>query len=174
MKTKFNISGMTCSGCANTVEKSVSQLPGAKNVSVNLLSNSMFVEIDENISSASDVIKKIESVGYGASLDSDNSKNNAETKSNNTYLIELKQMKFRVIVSFIFLLPLMYLSMGNMIGLPVPAFLLGENNALTMAFLQFLLVLTILYVNRQYYITGFKRLFMLKPNMDSLIAIGTF
>ncbi len=174
MKTKFNISGMTCSGCANTVEKSVLQLPGAKNVSVNLLSNSMFVEIDENISSASDVIKKIESVGYGASLDSDNSKNNAETKSNNTYLIELKQMKFRVIVSFIFLLPLMYLSMGNMIGLPVPAFLLGENNALTMAFLQFLLVLPILYVNRQYYITGFKRLFMLKPNMDSLIAIGTF
>lgn len=86
---------------------------------------------------------------------------------------ELKQMKRRLIWSFVFLIPLFYISMGHMLGAPLPGFLVGTENALAFAFTQFLLVLPIMYLNDKYYKVGFKALFHGAPNMDSLIAVGS-
>ena len=171
MKKSFNVTGMTCSACSAHVEKSVKKLDGIKSVNVNLLQNSMSVEYDEGILSDDNIIKAVSDSGYGANVKGDNK--GIEKINTNTAEEELKSMKFRLIVSFVFLIPLMYISMGHMIGLWVPHFLHGAKNGVAFAFTQFLLTLPIMYVNRKYFIVGFKTLFKGAPNMDSLIAIGS-
>lgn len=182
-KEKFDVTGMTCSACSSRVEKCVNRLEGMHKASVNLLTNSMQVEYDENILNTQKIIDAVVKAGYGASLQG---KKETEQKNAGGFLTakaegagispmeaEIKNMKRRLVVSFVFLIPLMYVSMGHMVGLPLPVFLAGAENAVSFAFTQLLLCVPVIYVNRQYYSKGFQTLSHLSPNMDSLIAIGS-
>ncbi len=177
-KEKFDIQGMTCSSCSAHVEKAVKKVDGVKSVIVNLLSNNMVVEYDEKVLNSDKIIKLVVDAGYGASVANNIKKvvkKEDKTKEN------LKSMKKRLIISICFLIPLMYIAMNHMlyewIGLPIPSIIKdlfhGTKNAINFAFTQFLLLLPIMYVNRNYFIIGFDRLLKKSPNMDSLIAIGS-
>ena len=188
MKERFDVTGMTCSACSSHVEKSVSKLTGVENVSVNLLTNSMQVEFDENKLDTAGIIKAVEDAGYGAAVkDEHKSGANAQNQQKNAgenglSAVEqnVKNMKKRLIISLIFWIPLMYVSMGHMIyqwlNIPMPPFTMnflhGNENAITYAFTQFLLLIPILIANQKYFKNGFKTLWHRSPNMDSLIAIG--
>ena len=172
-KEKYNITGMSCAACSAKVERAVGKLDGVENVSVNLLTNSMQVEYKEDKLSSNDIIKNIADAGYGASLATAAKQKKEEKSIKKTNDDAIASMKFRLKVSIVFLVILMYFSMGSMIGLPLPKFLSGEGNPVGFALTQLLLVLPVMYVNRKYYISGFKSLFHLSPNMDTLIAIGT-
>lgn len=169
-KELFNITGMTCAGCSARVEKTVAGLEGVQQAAVNLLTNSMEVRFDEGVLTAQDIIKAVEKTGYGASV---KGKESASPKAGETAAeAEVKNAKIRLVWSVIFLAPLFYISMGHMAGLPIPSFLHGTENALSFAFTQFLLTVPIVFINFHYFKNGFKNLFRLSPNMDSLIAIG--
>ena len=168
MTEKFNVTGMTCSACSAHVEKSVKNLNGVKSVNVNLLQNNMHVDFDETAVSVDDIINAVVSGGYGASV-----VGKKQEKKDNKIDNEISNMKFRLIVSLVCLVPLMYISMGHMWGWPFLSVFHGAENGITFALTQMLLTLPIMYVNRKYYITGFKTLFHGAPNMDSLIAIGS-
>ncbi len=168
MTEKFNVTGMTCSACSAHVEKSVKKLNGVKSVNVNLLQNNMHVDFDETAVSVDDIINAVVSGGYGASV-----AGKEQEKKDNKIDNEISNMKFRLIVSLVCLVPLMYISMGHMWGWPFLSVFHGAENGITFALTQMLLMLPIMYVNRKYYITGFKTLFHGAPNMDSLIAIGS-
>ena len=172
-KEKYNITGMSCAACSAKVERAVGKLDGVENVSVNLLTNSMQVEYKEDKLSSNDIIKNIADAGYGASLATAAKQKKEEKSIKKTNDDAIASMKFRLKVSIVFLAILMYFSMGSMIGLPLPKFLSGEGNPVGFALTQLLLVLPVMYVNRKYYISGFKSLFHLSPNMDTLIAVGT-
>ena len=189
MKERFDVTGMTCSACSSHVEKSVGKLTGVENVSVNLLTNSMQVEFDENKLDTAGIIKAVEDAGYGAAVKDEHAKSGTKTsgqsdsqENSGLSAVEqnVKNMKKRLIVSLIFWIPLMYVSMGHMIyqwlNIPMPPFTMnflhGNENAITYAFTQFLLLLPILIANHKYFKNGFKTLWHRSPNMDSLIAIG--
>ena len=172
-KEKYNITGMSCAACSAKVERVVGKLDGVENVSVNLLTNSMQVEYKEDKLSSNDIIKNIADAGYGASLATATKQKKEEKSIKKTNDEAIDSMKFRLKVSIVFLAILMYFSMGSMIGLPLPKFLSGEGNPVGFALTQLILVLPVMYVNRKYYISGFKSLFHLSPNMDTLIAVGT-
>ena len=172
-KQKFNITGMTCSACSAHVEKAVNKLEGVKSASVNLLANSMTAEFDEGILSAQDIIDAVIQSGYGASLPRKaGAKAQAEPRED-TMAQELAGMKHRMVWSFVFLIPLFYISMGHMMGAPLPAILMGHENAVAFGLTQLLLTLPIMYLNDKYYKVGFKTLWNRAPNMDSLIAVGS-
>lgn len=190
IKEKFAVTGMTCSACSSRVEKCVSALPGMDKCEVNLLTGSMQTSYDETILDSGRIIEAVEKAGYGAqSLSggaSSGSASSAQSKNTGSSLQEAmtkarKEMKIRLIGSFIFWIPLMYVSMFHMFrewfGLPVPDFIMnsfhGSENAVTFAFTQFLLLLPILYLNRNYFIHGFQNLWRRSPNMDSLVAVGS-
>ena len=168
LQSRFNVTGMSCAACSAHVEKAVKQLDGIQNVEVNLLTGSMTADFNENILSDDDIINAVVSAGYGASS-AQNSKSDKPQTSND----EVKQMKFRISISFVFLIILMYVSMGHMIGIPLPSFLTGAENAVSFALTQFLLTLPIVIVNKKYYISGFKSLIHKAPAMDTLIAVGS-
>lgn len=180
MKSKFDITGMTCSSCSSHVEKAVKKINGIKKVNVNLLSNNMIVEFDESKTNNEFIIKAVTDAGYGASINNEINKSKTKKEKSNDDKNIIKSMKKRLIVSICFLIPLMYLSMHNMlyewIGLPIPKFIKtifhGNENAISFTFTQFLLLLPIIYINRNYFIIGFKRIIKKSPNMDSLIALG--
>lgn len=169
-KQLFNVTGMTCAACSARVEKAVKHLEGVQAVSVNLLTNSMEVRFDSNIITQNDIIASVTKAGYGASL-----KNKAKEskKEPQTAIDEVTNGKRRLIASLVFLAPLFYISMGHMLGMPIPDFMHGTENALIYAFTQFLLTIPIVFINFRYFKNGFKNLFRLSPNMDSLIAIGS-
>lgn len=171
MKQKFDVTGMTCAACQANVEKSVRKLTGVNEVNVNLLANNMAVEYDENVVTEGTIIGVVKAAGYGASAAGKEAA--AEKKDGGRMQEELENMKFRLIVSLVFLVPLMYVSMGHMMGLPTPGILIGEENALILAFTELLLTLPVVYVNRKFYLVGFKALAHRMPNMDSLIAMGS-
>lgn len=168
LQSRFNVTGMSCAACSAHVEKAVKQLNGIQNVEVNLLTGSMTADFNENILSDDDIINAVISAGYGAS-----SAQNAKSDKPKTSNDEVKQMKFRISVSFVFLIILMYVSMGHMMGVPLPSFLTGAENAVSFALTQFLLTLPIVIVNKKYYISGFKSLIHKAPAMDTLIAVGS-
>lgn len=173
-KERYDIGGMSCAACSSRVEKEISGLRGMRQCAVNLLTNSMKVEYEEAEISGEEIIRAVENIGYSAALHQKSIKQEAKDKKRGSVEEEeLSSMKKRLQFSWVLLLILMYVSMGSMLGLPAPAFLLGEENALSYAFTQMLLVLPIMYVNRKYYIIGFKSLYMRAPNMDSLIALGS-
>lgn len=172
-KEKYNVTGMSCAACSAKVEKTVSKLAGMDKASVNLLTNSMQVEYDEKKLSPDDIIKSIVNAGYGASLAGDTKEKAKDKSIKKTNDDAISSMKFRLKVSVIFLAVLMYFSMGSMIGLPLPSFLSGAGNPVGFALTQLLLVLPVMYVNRKYYISGFKSLGHFSPNMDTLVAVGT-
>ncbi|WMI80839.1 heavy metal translocating P-type ATPase [Anaerotignum sp. MB30-C6] len=170
MKEKFNVTGMTCSACSAHVEKSVGKLEGVQSVNVNLLQNSMNVTFEPEVVDTAAIIQAVKSGGYGASLA--DAKKEAPTPQN-IAADEMKEMKFRLVSSFCFLIPLFYISMGHMMGAPLPAILLGEENILIFALLQLFLTLPVLFINKKYFTVGFKALWNRSPNMDSLIALGS-
>ena len=179
-KAKFAIQGMTCSSCSSHVEKAVSKLEGIQNVNVNLLSNNMTVNYDETILDDKTIIQAVTHAGYGATCEMPKQpKKKQEKADDKTELVT--NMKKRLIISICFLVPLMYIAMYHMFqqwfGIPVPSMITkvlhGAENAINFGLTQFLLLLPILYINRNYFIVGFKRLFKGSPNMDSLIAIGS-
>ena len=176
-KTNFDITGMTCAACSARVEKSVKKLPGIEQVSVNLLKNSMTASYDESQLSAQQIISAVEKAGYGAYVH-EKAKKAAQPSASAASPTDAaqqasKKVKQRLIFSIIFTVPLFYLSMGHMMGWPLPGCFLGTENALTYAFTQFLLLLPVVFVNFKYYSGGYKSLFHGSPNMDSLIAIGS-
>ena len=177
MEQKFSVTGMTCSACSSKVEREVSKLEGVNKVTVNLLTNSMQVDFDENTTSNSKIIATVVKAGYDASaVGAKNSENAAEytaPKRIGENKEEIAAFKKRIIISFAFLIPLMYVSMGSMMGAPLPFFLSGVENAVSFAFIQFILCVPVLIVNQKYFIKGFGSLWHRSPNMDSLIAVGS-
>lgn len=161
MKQKFSVMGMSCAACVSHVNKAVARLNGVNNVDVNLLSNSMVVDYDENVVNINDIINAVSDAGYGAKI--------YEKVNNNA---ALKKDLHKLIVAFILLIVLMYVSMGHMVGLPLPPFLTGHMNALWYALTQLIITIPVLIIYRKYFISGYKKLFKLAPNMDSLIAIS--
>ena len=167
-KEKFQVTGMTCAACSAHVEKAVSQVPGVCSVNVNLLGGSMVVEHEGDSQPIIDAVVK---AGYGASLPQTNAAApTAPARPNNE--AELKSMKQRLIWSLVFMVPLFYLSMGHMMGWPMPHIFHGAENALIFALTAFLLTLPPLIINQKYFRVGFKALWNRSPNMDSLIAVG--
>ena len=171
MKQRFRVGGMSCAACSAHVEKSVAAVPGVSEVQVNLLAGSMVVQYDEGACDAQAIIHAVESGGYTAAVD-DGRQQAARTQSPQAN-DELKEMKTRIIVSAVFLIILMYFSMGPMIGLPLPGFVSGTGHAFALALVQLLLTLPICIVNRKYFINGFKTLWHRAPTMDALIAVGS-
>lgn len=182
MKTeKFNVSGMTCAACQANVERCVRKLDGTQDVNVSLLANQMTVSYDENKVKESDIIHAVENIGYGA--ESAEKKAGDDTTEVGSFKKEwedrkartnrsTKAMKTRLISSAVILIPLMYVAMGHMLPLPMLPFLDGMENALISAFVQLLLTIPVLFLNRAFFTRGFKALVKRAPNMDSLVAIG--
>lgn len=170
MKQKFDVTGMTCSACSAHVEKSVNQLCGIENVNVNLLQNSMIVEYDETALQTEDIIQAVQKGGYGASVHGQTA---SAEPTGNVAAEEMQHMKKRLIASFCFLIPLFYISMGHMMGAPLPSFLLGNENLLIFALTQLLLTIPVLIINKKYFVVGFQSLWNRSPNMDTLIAVGS-
>lgn len=165
MKQKYTVTGMTCAACSATVERVTRKVPGVTTAEVNLLAGSMVVESEGDVSAA--VMKAVQEAGYQAALPG------AEKKETTPADNALAEMKKRIIGSAILLVVLMYFTMGHMVGLPVPMWYHGVENAMTAALLQFFLTLPVVYLNRVYYSRGLKALWHRSPNMDSLIAVGS-
>ncbi len=175
MKQKFNVTGMTCSACSAHVEKAVNKLDAVRKAEVSLMTNSMTVDYDESALTPDGIIQAVVHAGYGASLPQKaGDTTQAKTQRPEAQMeAELSSMKHRLIWSFVFLIPLFYISMGHMLGAPLPGFLTGLENAVAFGLTQLLLTLPIMYINDKYYRVGFKTLAHLGPNMDSLIAVGS-
>lgn len=164
---QYNVTGMSCASCVARVEKAVNKVEGVTSCSVNLLTNSMSVDGDVK---SSDVISAVEKAGYGASLKGNSSK---ENKTNDEPLkdTETPKLKKRLFSSLIFLLLLMYISMGHMMwGFPLPSIL--ANNHIAMGLIQLLLTCIIMVINQKFFVSGFKALIHRSPNMDTLVALG--
>ena len=168
MEKKYDVRGMTCSACVANVTKAVERLDGVNNANVNLMTNSMKVNFDENIINDEEIIKAVEKIGYGASPAGEKIKNEDAPVDERE-----RALKHRLISSSIFMLILMYIAMGPMVHLPTPKIFHGREGAVIFAFSQFLLALPVVYINRDFYISGFKGLKNRAPNMDSLVAIGS-
>ena len=177
-KETYDVTGMSCAACSSRVEKAVARQSGVQQVSVNLLKNSMVVEYDESALSSAQIVAAVEQAGYGASPHekpgaavpaAQSGKQGGLSAAQEAY----RGMKRRLALSLVFTVPLFYLSMGHMMGWPLPGCFLGMENALVFAFTQFLLLIPIVFINRQYYIGGCKALIQRAPNMDSLIALGS-
>ena len=170
---KFDIKGMAWSACSTAVDRNVKKLEGINEVNVNLLNNSMIVKYDENVLNNEIIIKKVQDAGYEAFLVENGKKTQKNSTEKNLGKIETNELKNRLIISFIFAIPLFYISMGHMLNWYLPHLFHGYSNAITFSFTQFLLALPIVFINIKYYKVGFKTLYKGSPNMDSLIAIGT-
>ena len=167
MKIRFQVTGMTCAACSARVEKVTRQTAGVDSAEVNLLANTMVVEAkDESVIPA--IQKAVSDAGYGAIPETPGKKAVPQPVQTEN---PLKEMKTRLIASAVFLVVLMYFTMGHMIGLPVPMWY--HHNPLMAALLQFFLTLPVVYLNRVYYTRGLKALWHRAPNMDSLIAVGS-
>ena len=180
-KQTFDVSGMTCAACSARVEKTTSGVSGVERAVVNLLKNSMEVEYDGNPATLAAISAAVEKAGYGAVprveagavAGAPSSPASPSAARENAAAKEAAHVRMRLIVSFVFTIPLFYLSMGHMFGWPLPEFFLGHENMLTFAFTQFLLLLPVIFVNFKFFRVGFKTLFHGSPNMDSLIALGS-
>ncbi len=172
MKQVFDVTGMTCSACSAHVEKAVRKVEGVAEVNVNLLQNKMTVEYDTPADEAA-IIKAVVDGGYGASVHQEKSSSSAAKAPAAKPEDESVGMKKRLIASFCFLIPLMYVSMGSMFGLPQPAILQGHENMLVFALTQMVLTIPVLFINQKFFRVGIKSLIHGAPNMDSLIAIGS-
>ncbi len=168
MKKQFDVIGMSCASCQAHVDHAVNKLDGVTNCNVNLLTNSMEVDFDETKLSVEDIIKAVQKVGYDANLKEENKTNKVTTSSKKKKDYQL----VKLIIAFIFMIVLFYFAMGPMFNWPQPFFFVGDENALILAFSQLLLTLPSLIFYSHYFTSGFKKLFKLHPNMDSLVALG--
>ena len=200
MKQIFDVRGMTCAACSARVEKTTAKVPGVEQVSVNLLKNSMEVDYDGNPETIAAISAAVDKAGYGAFPRAEAQAAGADAAAlatsggagafgtvsafggtcaaggantpENVAAKEAKTVRMRLIVSFIFCIPLFYLSMGAMMGWPLPSVFLGAENVFAFAFTQFLLLLPIVFVNFKFFRVGFKALAHAAPNMDTLVALG--
>ena len=170
-KETYNITGMSCASCSAAVTRAVEKLEGAKDVNVNLMQNKMTLELSDGLTDEM-VIKAVEAAGYGASVKKD-IKSDSSKKQTDVAGDYATELKFRAIVSFIFMVPLMYFGMGGMFNAPFPKAFMGDGGKLLLALTELLLVLPIIFTGRKFFISGFKHLFKRNPNMDTLIAIGS-
>lgn len=166
MKQKYDVMGMTCSACSAHVDKAVRHLDGVQDVNVNLLSNCMVVDYDENKVNDAMIQKAVEDAGYKAALETQSVQAQKQEET-------VDDKKKSLILSFVFLIPLFYISMGHMMGAPLPSFLVGESNMMVFVLTQLFLTLPVMYINRGYFQRGFKSLWHRSPNMDTLIAMGS-
>ena len=172
MKEKFDVTGMTCAACSAHVENAVKKVKGVASVTVSLLTNSMTVEYDEGKTNANAIVSAVKNAGYGAEV-TDKQKNNATGVTNDDSLKDKETPRLLrcFIASLVFLLLLMYISMGNMLwNWPLPAFL--ERNHIAIGLVELLLSAIIMVINQRFFINGFKSLFRRAPNMDALVALG--
>lgn len=179
MKTeKYNVTGMTCAACQANVTRCVQKLDGVREVNVSLLANQMTVSYDEGKVNPQSIVQAVTEIGYGASpAESAAGKANdfppvSGRHGGNAPEEGRKGMKHRLIASLILLVPLMYIAMGPMMGLPVPELLTGMENTLISALAQLVLTVPILVINQHFFVNGFRSLFHRAPNMDSLVASG--
>jgi len=166
MRQKYNITGMTCAACQTHVAKAVNNLTGVKEANVNLLTNSMVVDYDDKTVKPEDVIHAIRDSGYGASVYVDEKKDDARARKKRA----LRITKIKLFTSIGFLVVLLYLSMGHMLGAPIPTFL---HEPIAYSVTQLAILTPIVILNFHYFTSGFSKLFKLAPNMDTLIAIGS-
>lgn len=175
-KEQFNVTGMTCAACSARVEKAVGRLPGVDKIAVNLLKNSMVVEYDETVLDTQKIIGAVTDAGYGASLKEAAQQGKAakamQVSANDIARQEYEAVKKRLKLSLVFAVPLSYISMGHMMGWPLPEIFLGVENAMIFSLTLLLLVIPVVFINFKFFRVGFKTLFAASPNMDSLIAIG--
>lgn len=175
-KEQFNVTGMTCAACSARVEKAVGRLPGVDKIAVNLLKNSMVVEYDETALDTKKIIGAVTEAGYGASLKEAAQQGKAakamQASANDIARQEYEAVKKRLKLSLVFAVPLSYISMGHMMGWPLPEIFLGVENAMIFSLTLLLLVIPVVFINFKFFRVGFKTLFAASPNMDSLIAIG--
>lgn len=168
MEKKFDVSGMTCAACVANVTRTVKKLDGVRDANVNLMTNSMRVSYDENKVNDNKIIRAVEKIGYGAKVAGEKvSKENKKEDEREEHL------KNRLVSSLVFMTILMYVAMGHMVQLPTPRIFHVREGAIIFAFTQFLLALPVVYINREFYISGFRGLKNRAPNMDSLVAIGS-
>ena len=178
-KEKYNVTGMTCAACQANVTRCVQKLEGVEEVDVSLLANQMTVRYDETKLDRETILQSVQGIGYGASLTGADAKDRSggfrsEWESRQSRAEEERRsMKVRLTASVILLIPLMYVAMGAMMGLPVPGILTGMENAMISALTQLILTIPILVLNRKFYKVGLKALVKRAPNMDSLVAIGS-
>ncbi len=167
---KFNVEGMSCAACSASVERVVGRIKGMESAQVNLLAKVLFCKYDEALVTEEAIITAVAKAGFGATPITEKKKEAPKENKEEAF----GNMKTRLILSVVFLVILMYVSMGHMIGAPLPSFLHGEKNGVAFAFTQFLLTLPVIYLNRKFYIVGFKAIWNKSPNMDSLVAVGSF
>ena len=173
MRKKFDVTGMGCAACSSRIENNISKMPGVIKVEVNLLANNMTVEFDNKVVNVEAIVAEVENSGYGAVPDDGDDDGETHRRSRSIREEETAHMKRRFITSLIFLVPIFYISMGHMMGMPLPIWLHEAHNPTMFYGIQLLLTLPIIAVNRSYYLVGFRMLFKGSPNMDSLIAIGS-
>ncbi|MDD2493394.1 MAG: cation transporter, partial [Bacilli bacterium] len=168
MNTKTNkyiVKGMTCAACVKSVEDSALKVNGVEEVNVSLLTNSLEIKYNENFDETK-LVKTIKNSGYKLQI--------TDNKKDEDYQVEkIKDLRNRFIFSLIIMIPLMYLAMGEMLKIPLPNIIAGDNNLLTRSILMLLMTIVIVVTNRIYFINGFKSLIKKNPNMDTLIMIGS-
>lgn len=178
MKAKFNVEGMMCAACSAAVERAVSKLDGVESAQVNLLAKLLTAEFDESKTDITAITEAVKKAGFTAEYIEEKTAEKPEVKSRKpkteTETTEkFTPVKTRLAVSVPLLTILMYITMGHMVGLPLPNFLHGTENAVSYAFLQFLLTLPIIYVNRKFFFGGISAIKRKAPNMDTLVAVGS-
>ncbi len=168
---EYIIEGMSCASCAMTIENAVSKIPGVHKASVNLATEIMAVEANDSVT-PEDIAKVVDGVGYGARPRGKSVEEELEEK-NEKKEAHLREMKRNLTISAIFTVPLLFIAMADMVGIPMPAFLSPMQSPVSYALIQLALVLPILWVGRRFFVDGFKALSKGHPNMDSLVALGT-
>jgi len=168
---EYIIEGMSCASCAMTIENAVSKIPGVHKASVNLATEIMTVEANDSVT-PEDIAKVVDGVGYGARPRGKSVEEELEEK-NEKKEAHLRGMKRNLTISAIFTVPLLFIAMADMVGIPMPAFLSPMQSPVSYALIQLALVLPILWVGRRFFVDGFKALTKGHPNMDSLVALGT-
>ena len=168
---EYIIEGMSCASCAMTVENAVSKMPGVDKASVNLATEIMTVEANDSVTPEA-IAKVVDGVGYGARPRGKSVEEELEEK-NEKKEAHLREMKRNLTISAIFAVPLLFIAMADMIGIPIPTFLSPMQSPVSYALIQLALVLPILWLGRHFFVDGFKALSKGHPNMDSLVALGT-
>jgi len=168
---EYIIEGMSCASCAMTVENAVSKIPGVDKASVNLATEIMTVEANDSVT-PEDIAKVVDGVGYGARPRGKSVEEELEEK-NEKKEAHLREMKRNLTISAIFTVPLLFIAMADMVGIPMPAFLSPMQSPVSYALIQLALVLPIIWIGRRFFVDGFKALSKGHPNMDSLVALGT-
>lgn len=168
---EYIIEGMSCASCAMTIENAVSKIPGVDKASVNLATEIMTVEANDSVT-PEDIAKVVDGVGYSARPRGKSVEEELEEK-NEKKEAHLREMKRNLIVSAIFTVPLLFIAMADMVGIPMPAFLSPMQSPVSYALIQLTLVLPIIWLGRRFFVDGFKALSKGHPNMDSLVALGT-